>query len=159
MRKLILILVLSCSVLVGYSHDARLAVFEVSQDDGQYKLTINLDILDLQKSILTAYPELQGQNGEQYKGYIEEYIRNNFQLIIDGECQEWATDSMKFDKNYMRLYCKLDYVGEAKEIEVFNTCLIDYNEKHTNIFKSTLHDKIRTFKLSAERISTRVTYD
>ena len=92
MRYLILTIVLFCCE-VGYSHDANLAVFEVSQDDGQYKLTINLDILDLQKSILTAYPELQSQKADQFKGYIVEYIHNNFQLTIDGECQEWHVDS------------------------------------------------------------------
>ena len=46
MRYLILTIVLFCCE-VGYSHDANLAVFEVSQVDGQYKLAINLDILDL----------------------------------------------------------------------------------------------------------------
>lgn len=158
MRYLILILVLFCCE-VGYSHDANLAVFEVSQDDGQFKLAINLDILDLQKSILTAYPELQDQGVEQFKGCIVEYIQNNFQLTIDGECQEWTVDSLKFDKNYSRLYASLPFKGEPKVFEVYNTCLIDYNEGHVNLFKSTLYDRVRTFKMSAERIATKVTYD
>ena len=158
MRYLILILVLFCCE-VGYGHDANLAVFEVSKVDGRYKLTINLDIQDLQKSILTAYPVLQSQSDEQFKGYIVEYIQNNFQLTIDGECQEWDVDSLKFDENYSRLYASLPFKGDAKVIEVFNTCLIDYNEKHFNLFKSSLYDRVRTFKMSEDRIATKVVYD
>ena len=158
MKQLILILIL-CLAGPGFGHDIRMAIFEISQQEGRYVLEVSLDKADLKKSLLTTYPLLRKSDDLDHKEHsIKDYLLNNFQLRINDECQEMTVEKIEYDKEFVRISIALPYEGPIKDIVVFNTCLIDYNPGHMNIFKAKLNDKVRTFNLNGERISTSFSY-
>ncbi|MTI38550.1 DUF6702 family protein [Fulvivirga lutimaris] len=160
MKTLSIILITFLVNISAYGHSARMAIFELSETDGHYTMSVALDIDDLLKSLITSYPEFEKANTErEYEEFINRYLQANFQLQINSQCQEMIVRSISNDDEYVRILIDLPFSGDAVSLNVFNTCLIDYNEGHLNIFKSSLHDRIRTFKLDKDRISTELSYD
>lgn len=154
-----LLLILAFSKPV-YGHDIKMAIFEISRQKSGYILEVNLDKDDFEKSLLTTYPVLLQSDDPGLKEHsIREYFYNNFQLHINAQCQEMRVEKITYQEEYVKISIELPHKGTVKEINVFNTCLIDYNPGHMNIFKANLHNKVRTFKLSEERITTTFSYE
>lgn len=143
----------------GYSHDIKMAIFEISRQYNGYIMEVSLDKADFERSLLTTYPVLQqSDDPDLRKHFIREYLYNNFQLHINAQCQEMRIEKITHQEEYVKLAIELPYIGTVKEINVFNTCLIDYNPGHMNIFKANLNDKVRTFNLNEDRITTSFSY-
>jgi len=156
MKKLVFIVFIFI-VQLGYGHDIRMAMFEISQNEQGYLLEMSFDKLDLEKSLITAYPSLSESNDRE--AAIIEYIKGNFQLSINDTCVDFEVEQITYEEEYVRVKATLPV--EYKKIHiinVFNTCLIDYNEGHNNIIKSKLNGKTRTFRLSHKRTSTVIDY-
>ncbi|UII33454.1 hypothetical protein LVD17_06410 [Fulvivirga ulvae] len=153
----ILFVLFSC---VGYGHDIRMAIFEISEDNKNYTLDISFDKKDLERSLITAYPELLTvKDNMTRESYIKDYLESNFQLAINNKCIAPNIEAVTYEDEYVRIHATLPIKWQSVEtINVFNTCLLDYNEGHSNIIKVRLNKRTRTFRLSAERITTVVDY-
>lgn len=159
MKKiLIILLLLLCHF--SYAHDIKMAVFEITESGNGYALDISFDKLELEKSLITAYPELLTMNdNERRERFIIEYLEGNFQMMFNGSCVSPEIHSVSYERDYVRVHATVvRHFTDIKTIDVFNTCLIDYNKGHLNIIKVSLHDRVRTFRLSADRIRTTIDY-
>ncbi len=159
MRFLIIIVALAVGN-IAYSHDLRMAIFEISQEDDGYKLNISLDKNNFLKSLLTNYPELAKNYSEELlEKYIASYMEGNLLLTFDDVCSEITINSVEYQKENIYIKAELEVSKDhVSRIEVLNTLMIDYNEGHLNIIKFRVNESVRTFKLSEERISTVVEY-
>lgn len=155
-----LIIVLLCVSHFGYAHDIKMAMFEISKSDAGYALDMSFDKLDLEKSLLTSFPEISGLTDNTLRAeYIKDYIESNLRMDFNGVCASPQISSIIYEEEYIRVYATIPLpLDSIHTIEVFNTCLIDYNKGHMNIIKVSLNDTVRTFRLSAERIRTTVEY-
>lgn len=160
MKRLLMILIGILASASLYGHSARMAIFEVSEAEGHYIISIAFDIEDLYKSVITTYPEFENpETKPENEDFIKNYIEANFQLQINDKCQEVKLTSITYDKEYVRIVADIPFAGVVSSVKVFNTCLIDYNEGHLNLFKVKLYDRVRTFKLDKERVSTAFSYE
>ena len=159
MRYLLLILFVLFSCF-GYGHDIRMAIFEISKDSKNYTLDISFDKKDLERSLITAYPKLlTAKDNMTRESYIKDYLESNFQLAINNNCVVPNIEAVTYEDEYVRIHATLPIKWQNVEtINVFNTCLLDYNEGHSNIIKVRLNERTRTFRLSSERITTVVDY-
>lgn len=144
----------------GYNHDIRMAIFEISKGNENYALDISFDKTDLERSLITAYPELLPMTDNKTReSHIKDYLESNFQLAINNKCVVPNIEAVTYEDEYVRIHATIPIKWQRVEtINVFNTCLLDYNEGHSNIIKVSLNDRTRTFRLSAERITTIVDY-
>ena len=79
MKRLIIISMCFLTSLSVYGHSARMAIFEVSQSEGHYSMTITFDIDDLYKSVITTFTEFENAATEkEYHEYISKYLHANF---------------------------------------------------------------------------------
>ena len=144
----------------GYSHDLRMAVFEIYKEDNRYQVKVDFDKADLLQSVLTANQvRLDELTTADRNELIVSYINQNFQVAINGHCQEMSVTNITEDADFIHINLTLGKVlREVLYVDVFNTCLIDYHAKHMNIVKALFHDKLRTFRLSSERLTTTIDY-
>lgn len=159
MKRIALVTILFLSSYFGYGHDLRMAVFEINRVENGLSLSVNFDRDALLRSVLTANQEFETLTEPQLNELIVWYINHNLGLSINGNCVEIEFDSIHHDNENISLQgLMIGQYGNVEYIEVFNTCLIDYNKKHLNIMKSTLHNRVRTFRLSEDRIVTTIDY-
>ena len=157
--KYFILIVLLVANSFGYGHDIRMAIFEISKQDNGYILEVSMDRDDFEKSIFSTYPTYKKTKESQVKEqFIADYLQSNFQLHINSRCQEMSVKSIDYDDENIRIVLALTYKGKVKQVEVLNTCLIDYTPGHRNIFKANLNDRVRTFNLNEKRISTSFVY-
>ena len=159
MKRILIIILLTVSHF-GYSHDMKMAMFEIFKSDVGYGLDMSFDKLDFEKSLITSFPEMSGlKDSEARAAYIIHYIESNLQMDFNGVCITPEVQSIVYEEEYVRVYAMLPLqLDDIHTINIFNTCLIDYNEGHMNIIKVRLNGAVRTFRLSAERIRTTVEY-
>ncbi|MEL6556689.1 MAG: DUF6702 family protein [Bacteroidota bacterium] len=156
-RTLLITLFLQLTT-VGYGHDIRLAIFELSQSENSngLQLSISFDKEDLGNSIRHQYPST---NGSDFNELIVAYLNENFKLTINDQCLTLQIGSIEEENDFIRLKAAINEpVESVSKIRVFNTCLIDYTEGHSNIFKCKLNGKHRSFRLTESRISTEFEY-
>ncbi len=144
------------------SHGMHMAIFEISQTEEGCSLNISFDKEDLVKSLLTNYPDLSGkQDIASMRSHIVAYLNSNFQLRFNTQCIDVDVTDILYAKNYVRIKASLlTEVNEMiRSVSVFNTCLIDYTEGHTNVVRAHLNGRFRSFKLDRERTSTFIDYN
>ena len=157
LRALLITLFLQLTT-VGYGHDIRLAIFELSQSENSngLKLSISFDKEDLENSIRHQYASTSGSD---FNKLIVAYLNENFRLTINDLCMTLQVGSIEEENDFIRLKAEINEpVESVSKIRVFNTCLIDYTEGHSNIFKCKLNGKLRSFRLTESRISTEFEY-
>ena len=139
----------------GLAHDFKMAIYEIYEDGDQYKLNIKFDIDDLQNSIRYEYPI--GESG--WQSNVEAYIRKHFYLRINEEFAIIRFLEMTVDEDFMTVEATLhEVVSPIKTIDVFSTCLINEVENHTNLIQADFFGKKRYFRLSKDRIKTKIEY-
>lgn len=155
--KLRTILVLLIFGYAGASvgHGLNLSTIEFSEEEGQYQLSFNLSRLDLITSLLTAYPDM---NRDEMEDYIRKYFNGNLGLLVNHVCQDISVENIVFDKDYIRVSASVPFQGDIQSIVFRNSTLVDYNEDHQNIFRAKLNGKLRTFRMTAERTEVLLNY-
>ena len=157
MKRGVFIIFFLLTYFLAYSHSIRMAVFAIDKEEGQYQLFMNFDRDDLVKSVNLSY---QCKTGTAIPFFmIEEYLSEHFQLAINGNCTPYTIDQVDLDEQYLKVYALINFQGSrVTKIDIYNTCLIDYNEGHMNIVRSSLNELSRSFRLSLERIQTVIQY-
>ncbi|MEO1049273.1 MAG: DUF6702 family protein [Bacteroidota bacterium] len=154
------ILILFLASHIGYGHDIRMAVFEISKDDLGYRLEISLDRSDIMRCLSPS--SKHSSSKEDIEASIIGYIQQNFQLVINEDhCLEnLPNPSFSYTRDMVRISVQLpmERVNSIETIRVFNTCFIEHIEGHLNIVRANLNGRYRSFKLSSDRVSTVIDY-
>lgn len=137
------------------AHDIRLAFFELKESQtGEYSLSVSFDKEDLAQAI----PVTIGLT-DSHKRRILHYLNENFQLSLNDQCVGTSLISISEEADFVRLQFKVENFKEKiKSIRIFNTCLIEEIEGHSNIFKALINGKSRSFRLTESRITTEFEY-
>ncbi|TRX61336.1 hypothetical protein FNH22_04580 [Fulvivirga sp. M361] len=154
MKKHIIIIIILFLCYNSYGHELNMAIFEITRGDSGYVLNINFDRRNLEKSLVTTYPELINAHHEvSWRIHIQEYLAANFQLIVNEQCTEIDIHAIDYEQDYIRITASLPLPEvQIQTINVFNTCLIDYNETHSNLIRTNVFGKARAFRLDKDRI-------
>ncbi|MGB3464712.1 MAG: DUF6702 family protein, partial [Cyclobacteriaceae bacterium] len=90
---------------------------------------------------------------------IMKYLHNNFQLSLNDHCVSPVLQSISADDEFIRLKLSVaNCSAKVNKITVFNTCLVNSIDGHSNIFRAKINGKDRSFRLTENRISTEITY-
>ena len=154
MKKHIITVIILFLWYTGDCHELNMAIFEIIREDSGYTLNINFDRRNLEKSLVTTYPELINAHHEiSWRMHIQEYLAANFQLMINEQCTEIDIHAIDYEQDYIRINANVSFPEvQIQTIGVFNTCLIDYNKAHSNLIRTNIFGKVRAFRLDKDRI-------
>ena len=159
--KTYLMISLLLVTLTANAHDIRLAIFEISEPSSGNHLLLNasIDIEELGRSLLEAYPDyINSSTAEQEKKIIA-YITKNLQITIGQQLTKIKNVSINYDGEFVKVKADIsDVTTPIRRIYIENTCLIESNRGHSNIIKCKLYGKLRSFRLTEDRISTVIEY-
>ena len=159
MKRIVLVVIISLWFGGSFGHGLNVSTVELTEEEGQFILSFNLSKADLYTSVVTAYPELINQNLEVIKSRFSDYIKSNFSVKINDDCQDIDISQIEESVAFIKITGNVSFTGKVELIDVYNHCLVDYNDEHQNIFRVNLNGKLRTFRLTAERLSTQIKYE
>lgn len=156
MRALLLTILVLLST-IGQSHDARLAYFNLSRDGDLLHLEMKIDKHDLIKAI--GLYKFVDADSMAMKDEIEAYILDNLSFSFNRQPTEICISSISSDQDYYFIHSLLGHFkGKILYVDVFNTCLINSVDKHSNIVRANFYNKHRSFRLDKDRIETTMDY-
>ncbi|MEO9482531.1 MAG: DUF6702 family protein [Ekhidna sp.] len=143
---------------LGYSHDIKMAIFEISENESGLIISASLDKEDFLKTLAATFPA-EFPKGD-IMGLAFEYLNDKLAININGACTSLVINEIEFGRLNIHLKGSLK-VGATKirEVEVRNTCMIDLFEGHDNIIKLKLNNRSRSFRLNKNRTSTTAFYE
>ena len=143
------------------AHDIRLAIFELSESaSGDYlSLNVSMDKEDLQRSISNLHPDFADASATTKENWIVAYLKENFKITAAQDCAEITNFDLSYEEDFVKIKARVKGLSKPiRQIQIQNTCLIDYTEGHSNIIKCKLHGKLRSFRLTEDRVSTVIEY-
>ena len=138
----------------AYPHDTRLAIFELAETVGNYRLLARLDKHDFNLAAIT-YCNQKLEAGECYEAYIQHYLK----LEVNETPIEFGLAKYLEDEEYISLDFELCYVNEPiYKIEMYNTCLLAEVSSQLNVVWLTVNNLSKSYKINLENPSVTVLY-
>jgi len=84
---------------------------------------------------------------ENVDAYFEDYLNNNFKIIVNEELKTYKFIGKEYDDDIVRFYLEILAIKELKSIEVLNTCLLRDFDEQQNIIKIKVKKLHKSFYL------------
>ncbi len=152
--SLFLILILSS----GFSHDIRMAIFEISDSSEGLTMRVSLDRTDFLNTLKNEFPiKFTSENINQLMWL---YIRDRVHIEVNKNETAFQISEIEYGDNNIYLKGPLNLkIDDIKEVRLTNTCMVDVIKGHDNIMKLKLNDRTRSFRLNEKRTTTLAAYN
>lgn len=139
------------SYLLNLEHDVPIAIYNLTIQENNLKMEIQLDKDDFEMAIITHY------NKNISRALIEDYIHENAVWIFNGKQTSFDICTIHIDHEHYTLKGEFSSFNDIlKKLEIYNTCLIHIVPDHSNIIYIHKNEKQRGFRLHKKRIKTVV---
>ena len=139
----------------GCAHYIEVSRFEIAhKGNTDYSIAIKIDRNDLINAI-------SSKNGGSLsiEDQIKKYILKNFVLTFNDAEVQIDLNKVQYETEMIFLYGKLiTKVSKVKNVSIFNSCLNGL-ENQNNIVEFDMNDKLRSFRLTNDRTSTKFEYN
>jgi len=141
-----------------FDHDFDIANFEVSQKGDRLNLQIKMDKEDLES--LYATPQKELVDLTKAHQFIDGYLEEHFNLVVNDQKVNFQLKEISKETNfyYLALDSKRKITQIIRHIQLTNTCLIEQDNKHSNIVSFNINEKYRTFRMHKDRVRIVVKY-
>jgi hypothetical protein len=139
----------------SWAHDIEVARFDITHNGkNDYSLAIKIDRNDLINAISTT-----GGGSMSIEDQIKKYISKNFGLTFNGTEVEIELNKVQYETEMIFIYGKLiTKISKVNNVEIFNSCLMGLADQN-NIVEFDMNDKLRSFRLTHDRTSTKFEYE
>jgi len=128
---------------------------QYKENEKTLQITMRLNTDDLEVTLRKFY----GQSLElhtdreiaQANELIEEYIKQKFNLTIDGTLINYDWIGKEFEKDSIYLYFEVQNVEPFKTVEIRNACLIDAIPSQENIVKFKAFETYKSLVLNKQK--------
>lgn len=142
----------------SFSHDIRMAVFEIYAGSDGLEMRVSADRYNFIQTLKTEFPH--SFCADQMEQISMQYLESKLTIEIDGECSSFEITSIQYSDENIFIKGSLNLkLNEVRQVKMTNTCMIDLLPGHDNIMKLKLNDRIRSFRLNSKRISTVALYN
>jgi len=144
----------------SWAHDLKMAFFEFTESTRGIVLQLTFDKDDLALSLTKINPELEGEKDlKVWEQAAKAYLTTHFKLKLNQAEMKVSPTTFGYDKDYVRIEMVMDNVpAQVKTIDIWSDCLIADIKGQSNIVKSKLNGKTRTFRLNKKRTSIKIDY-
>ncbi len=133
-----------------FFHDIEIAKFDVYQENDNLYLNIKFDKEDLNLAL---------KKDKVTKKTIQNYLNKNTTWVINHQNMKFKVNEILEDRLFYQVKCIFNKtISNIKNIEVYNTCLLEETKKHSNIISFQLNGKNRTFRMHQQRKKINVNY-
>lgn len=154
LKKGLLILLLPLVAFTA-AHKFYVSVTNVSysEKDDALQITTRIFIDDLEEVLQERYDitgNLATENeSKQADEYLQKYLRQKFQVEIDGEPKRYELIGRKYDTDVCVFYLELPKVGLAslQSIQIQNEVLTDLYDEQQNVVHFKINGKKKSFVL------------
>ena len=155
MKKVFLFLIgFILSVQTLNAHELNFGLFNLFEKDQHYYMEIRLD----RDNLIEAIGQTQSNNSD-WNCVLSQYLNDRMSFVINGNEVEIEFQDFSYEKEVIVLMTQLNApFEEVQEIEVENRVLLETIANQMNIIKVSFHDKMRSFRLSNERVATTIKY-
>ncbi|MEO9872872.1 DUF6702 family protein [Ekhidna sp.] len=156
MKKIFSLLLVGISS-ISYSHDIRMAIFEITENDSGLQMNISVDRYYFYESLKN---EFEDHATRDFENMAWEYLQSRVAIEVDGNCTAFEITEIEYGEENIYLKGSLNLqLEDIKEVKMTNTCMVDLVEGHDNIMKLKLNDRTRSFRLNSKRTSTIASYN
>jgi hypothetical protein len=161
MKKLTATMFIVFVWISSHAHEFKMGMFEFYQTKNGYQLDMKFDKVDLLTGIRVNFSEYSSETSSlQFESYVSDYINSNLGITINQTCIEFTIDTVEFEDDFIVVYADLNYtIDNIEEITIYNTCLLDVVDGHSNVMNFLIKDRRRTFRLDEDRVRTIVSYN
>lgn len=154
MRKyffLIILLTLPIFSFTIHKHYVSLTQIEFIQEKKAVQITMRCFLDDIEEAVENRTGEkleLASENEHEKAGsYLESYLKNKFNISINGEEMEYNYLGKEYENNEVFFYLELENISTIKSITVQNSILLEAFEEQQNIVKLKINDIDKTWIL------------
>ena len=153
---------LCCTFLSSFSelHEYYLSTTTIRwvPEKQQFQLTSRFFLEDIESYMQQAVEEKIVLSPDNYPGKVEAFIQayylKNIHLKIDGEEQLIRYLGREYQEELLVVYAEINRKSSLfKELQLTNTCLINYLKDQQNIQHLILPEKRKSFLLKKEKTS------
>lgn len=142
---------------LGYGHDIKMAIFEISANGPELSMTVAIDKEDFLEIMQEEFPEAFAHR--ELKELASQYLDSKLSVEINGYCTSIHLHEIEYGALNIQLKGALAVPNAPiEEIQVTNRFMIDRVKDHDNIMRFKLNGKNRSFRLNSDRVSTIATY-
>lgn len=137
-------------------HDSKIALFDLFKENNSLELSMRLDLDDLAIALAIS-PDFEPC---EYAPQISDYILDRLKIKINDKAIDICISEQTKDEHYLEIKASLGITEYGiKQIDVWNTCLIDNIEDHSNIVHARIREKTRSFRMNKDRTSISIIYN
>ena len=133
------------------SHDARMAVFRVSQVDNQLHIDLSFDIEDYQTALAVTEEQV---TSTQLAQYLDE--ATDWRINASDDYKILVSDLNTSGEHYQAT-CRILLQDSITSLKISNSFLTGV-KGHSNIMILNLNDTFRDFRMHAKRTALLVSY-
>lgn len=82
--------------------------------------------------------------------YTEKYLREKFEILIDGSLQNLVFIGKEYEDDIMFVYLEIEKVEEVNTVEISNKVLFELFDDQQNIIRTKFRGKMKSFILTKE---------
>ncbi len=82
--------------------------------------------------------------------YTEKYLREKFEILIDGSLQNLVFIGKEYEDDIMFVYLEIENVEEVNTVEISNKVLFELFDDQQNIIRTKFRGKMKSFILTKE---------
>ena len=143
----------------SYVHDVPLAFFDLKESEDAIEVKMKFIKEDLEAALLAVYPNADFREEKVKEKNIEAYLSSHLRWVINNTAKNCIITQISEDEHHILISGIFSKPQRPiQRIEIYNTCLIEYIPKHSNIMNFHFHGKERMFRLHKKRIRTVVEY-
>ena len=152
-KKLILLAFLTIPILSFnlHKHYVSLTQIEFNEEKKAVQITMRCFLDDIEEAVESRTGEkleLASKNEhEKAASYLESYVKNKFNLSINGEEMEYNYLGKEYENNEVFFYLELENISNIKTISVQNSILLEAFEEQQNIVKLNINGIDKTLIL------------
>ncbi|WP_242133463.1 DUF6702 family protein [Aestuariivivens marinum] len=118
---------------------------------------------DMENVLRSRYGEdiiLAGENEpEETDVYLEKYLKERFEIKINGENQLIVFIGKEYDGDIMRCYLEIENINSIKTFEISNKVLFDLFEDQQNIVKTKIYSNQKSVILTKQSHSAMLKFN
>ena len=143
---------------VGFGHDIKMAIFEISENESGLSMMVSIDKEDFLQTLKAEFSsDFQKRELEEI---AQEYLQSKLSIKVNGDCRSFQLNEIEYGDLNIYLKGSLDGPGRSiTEVQITNTVMIDHVKDHDNIIRLKLNERKRSFRLNSDRISTVARYE
>ncbi len=142
------------------AHEIPLATYDLQLKNNELELVMVFDQGDFEKALLFDF----NRKSLPYYHFrrnnlVKKYLKRHLKWTINDQEASVSFQKITLEDHHYEIKAVFSDFGDAvQKIGIYNSCLVDVIEDHSNLIYAHLNGKTRGFRLHKDRMTTFINY-